>query len=77
MGDSCTASRADETTSLLRRESIISDSDQEAFRATLRRASLASLPEYYPDLTQPLADEPAASTLTVWTIVPVSLLGAC
>ncbi|EXJ70854.1 uncharacterized protein A1O5_05845 [Cladophialophora psammophila CBS 110553] len=63
---------ADETTALLEHHAESSDFEQQSYRTSLRRHSSANLPPYHEDPTP--AAEPS-STLTIWTIVPVSLLG--
>lgn len=69
---------ADETTALLRSGQDASEDDIEArlsYTSSLRRLSSANLPPYHEEPAA-LNDEPP-SALTVWTIVPVSLLGSC
>ncbi|KIW94909.1 uncharacterized protein Z519_04888 [Cladophialophora bantiana CBS 173.52] len=63
---------ADETTALLQNDAESSDFEQQSYRTSLRRHSSSNLPPYHEDPTP--AAEPS-STLTIWTIVPVSLLG--
>ncbi|KIW63362.1 hypothetical protein PV04_10212 [Phialophora macrospora] len=46
---------------------------RESYTSSLRRISSANLPPYHEDHT-PVSDGPS-SALTIWTIVPVSLLG--
>jgi hypothetical protein len=46
---------------------------RQSYTNSLRRISSANLPPYHEDIT-PASDEPS-SALTIWTIVPVSLLG--
>ncbi|KIW77305.1 hypothetical protein Z517_09751 [Fonsecaea pedrosoi CBS 271.37] len=66
---------ADETTALLRTDSESSDFDQQSYRTSLRRHSSANLPPYYQDPTPADGATEPSSALTIWTIVPVSLLG--
>lgn len=68
----------DETTALLRNGQNASDDDDDvearlSYTSSLRRHSSANLPPSHGEPAD-LDDEPA-SALTVWTIVPVSLLG--
>ncbi|OCT54260.1 Vacuolar membrane amino acid uptake transporter fnx2 [Cladophialophora carrionii] len=46
---------------------------RQSYTSSLRRISSANLPPYHEDRT-PTTDEPS-SALTIWTVVPVSLLG--
>ncbi|OQU98075.1 hypothetical protein CLAIMM_03906 [Cladophialophora immunda] len=68
---------ADETTALLRTDSESSDFEQQSYRTSLRRHSSANLPPYHEEPAPAAAkgDAEPSSTLTIWTIVPVSLLG--
>ncbi|KAJ9605518.1 hypothetical protein H2200_010175 [Cladophialophora chaetospira] len=73
MGDSA----VDERSSLLRNDQgTLEDIEQrrQTYNNSLRRISSANLPPYHEDLPHD-DDEPTASAATIWTIVPVSLLG--
>ena len=66
----------DERTSLLHADQEASDVEQrrQSYENTLRRISSANLPPYHEEHTFHSDNEPTA-TATIWTIVPVSLLG--
>ncbi|KIX07140.1 uncharacterized protein Z518_05117 [Rhinocladiella mackenziei CBS 650.93] len=64
-----------ETTRLLPPESVTESPPEETYGVFLRRHSSSCLPSYYDN--EPVLDGPdePRSALTIWTIVPVSLLG--